>query len=196
MKPAMAYREGRIARGPGRRPAGAGIAVTALALACAGCSHILPLGPAPPAPRHLASAVILQLVLSQPPSPAGGCPAGYTTLAAPFTDYPEVPDACYRNLGKPVTFTSAAVTMAYQPATNQQPALYGLNFTLSAAEAAGLTAITTKAFDTRDQMAVSTAGKTWGVFMTAGPFTNGQFGILVQSENQALQLQRILIPPG
>jgi hypothetical protein len=196
MKPAMAYREGRVARGPGRRPAGAGIAVAALALACAGCSHILPLGPAPPAPRHLASAVILQLVLSQPRSPAGGCPAGYTTLSAPFTDYPEVPDACYRNLGKPATFTSAAVTMAYQPATHQQPALYGLNFTLSAAEAAALTAITTKAFDTRDQMAVSTAGNTWGVFMTAGPFTNGQFGILVQSENQALQLQRILIPPG
>jgi hypothetical protein len=121
-----------------------------------------------------------------PPSPAGGCPAGYTTLAAPFTDYPEVPDACYRNLGTPATFTSAAVTMADQPATNQQPALYGLNFTLSAAGAAALTAITTKAFDTRDQMAVSTAGKTWGVFLTAGPFTNGQFGIMVQSENQAL----------
>jgi hypothetical protein len=86
--------------------------------------------------------------------------------------------------------------MAYQPATSRQPALYGLNFTLSAAEATALAAITTKAFDSRDQMAVSTAGKTWGVFMTAGPFTNGQFGILVQSENQALQLQRILIPPG
>ena len=196
MKPTMACRGGRIVRGPGRRPAGVGIALAALALACAGCSHILPLGPAPPAPRHLASAVILQLVLSQPPSPAGGCPAGYTTLSAPFTDYPEVPDACYRNLGKPVTFTSAAVTMAYQPATNQQPALYGLDLTLSAAEAAALTAITTKAFDTRDQMTVSIAGKTWGVFMTAGPFTNGQFGILVQSENQALELQRILIPPG
>jgi hypothetical protein len=139
---------------------------------------------------------MLQLVLSQPPSPAGGCPAGYTTLSAPYTDYPEVPDACYRSLGKPVTFTSAAVTMAYQPATSRQPALYGLNFTLSAAAAAALTAITTKAFDTRDQMAVSTAGKTWGVFMTAGPFTNGQFGILVQSENQALQLQHIVIPSG
>jgi hypothetical protein len=192
----MICRGGRIARGPGRRPAVIGIAVAALALACAGCSHILPLGPAPPAPRHLASAVILQRVLSQPPSPAGRCPVGYTTLSAPFTDYPEVPDACYRNLGQPVTFTSAAVTMAYQPATSQQPALYGLNFTLPAAEAAALTAITTKAFDTRDQMAVSTAGKTWGVFMAASPFTNGQFGIMVQSESQALQLQRILIPPG
>jgi len=196
MKPAMACRGGRSTRGPGRRPAGAGIAVAALALACAGCSHILPLGPAPPAPRQLASAVILQRVLSQPRSPAGGCPPGYTTLSAPFTDYPEVPDACYRNLGKPVTFTSAAVTMAYQPATHQQPALYGLNLTLSAAEAAALTAITTKAFESRDEMAVSTAGKTWGVFMTGGPFTSGQFGIMVQSENQALQLQRILIPAG
>ena len=86
--------------------------------------------------------------------------------------------------------------MAYQPATNQQPALYGLNFTLPAAEAAALTAITTTAFDSRDQLAISTAAKTWGVTLTAAPFTNGQFGILVQSENQAFQLQRILIPPA
>ena len=196
MKPAMIGRGVRIARGPGRRPAGAGIAAAALALTCAGCSHILPLGPAPPAPRHLASSVILQLVLSQPLSPADRCPAGYTTLTAPFTDYPEVPDACYRKLGNPVTFTSAAVTMAYQPAVHQQPALYGLNFTVSAAQAAALTAITTKAFHTRDEMAISIAGKTWGVFVTGGPFTSGQFGIMVESENQALQLQRILIPPG
>lgn len=196
MKPAMTRRAGRTTPGPGRGPAGAGIAAMALMVACAGCGHILPLGPAPPAPRHLASAVILQLVLSQPRSPQGRCPAGYTTLAPPFTDYPEVPDACYRSLGKPVTITTAAVTMAYQPATSQQPALYGLNFALSAADAAALTAITTKAFDTRDQMTVSTAGQTWGVFMTAEPLTNGQFGILVQSENQALQLQRTIIPPG
>jgi hypothetical protein len=139
-------------RGPGRHPARAGIAVAALALTCAGCSHILPLGPAPAAPRHLGSAIILQLVLSQPPSPAGGCPAGYTTLSAPFTDYPEVP------------------------------------------EASALAAITAKAFDSRDPMAISTAGKTWGVTMTAGPLTNGQFGIGVQSKNQVLQLQRIVLP--
>src|SRR4249919_1198558 len=129
VKPAMAYRGGRAVRGRGRHPARAGIALAALALTCAGCSHILPLGPAPAAPRQLASAIILQLVLSQPPSPAGGCPAGYTTLSAPFTDYPEVPDACYRDLGNPVTITSAAVAMCYQPARNQQPAVYGLTFT-------------------------------------------------------------------
>jgi hypothetical protein len=185
--------QGRRMRGSGRRPAGAGIAVAAVALTCAGCSQVLPLGPAPPASRHLASAIILQLVLSQPPSPTGGCSSGYTTLAAPFPDFPEVPPACYRKLGKPVTFTSAAVTMAYQPAANRQPATYGVNFTLPAAETAALTAITTKAFASRDQLAVSTAGKTWNVTMTAGPSTNGQFGILVQSKAQAVQLQRILI---
>ena len=196
----MAYRRGRAGRGPGRHPARAGIgpaasaALAALALTCAGCSHILPLGPAPAVPRQLASAVILQLVLSQPPSQAGGCPAGYTTLSAPFTDYPEVPDACYRDLGKPVTITVAAVTMSYQPASNQQPAVYGLTFTVPAAEAAALAAITAKAFDSRDPMAISTAGKTWGVTMTGGPLTDGRFGIWVQSKSQVLRLQRELLP--
>ena len=183
-------------RGPGRHPARAAIALAALALTCAGCSHILPLGPAPAAPRRLASAIILQLVLIQPPSPAAGCPAGDTTLSAPFADYPEVPDACYRELGQPVTITSAAVAMSYRPARNQQPAVYGLTFTVPAAEAPALTAITTKAFDTRDPMAISTAGKTWGVTMTGGPLTNGQFGIWVQSKSQVLQLQRELLPPA
>jgi hypothetical protein len=195
----MAYRGRRTVRGPGRHPARAGIApaaLAALALACAGCSHILPLGPAPAAPRQLASAIILRLVLIQPPSPAGGCPPGYTTLSAPFTDYPEVPDACYRDLGQPVTITTAAVAMSYQPASNQQPALYGLTFTVPAAKAPALTAITTQAFESRDPMAISTAGQTWGVILTAGPFTNGQFGIWVQSKSQVLQLQRELLPPA
>lgn len=113
-----------------QRPAvasvGAGIALSlaalaALALTCAGCSHILPLGPAPAAPRHLGSAVTLQLVLIQPPSPAGGCPAGFAAFSAPFADYPQVPDACYRKTGKPVTITTAAVAMSYQPAQTSSP---------------------------------------------------------------------------
>jgi hypothetical protein len=181
----MTYRGRRTARG---------IAVAALALACAGCSHVLPLGPAPAASRQLGSPIILQLVAIQSPAAAGGCPAGYTTLSAPFTNYPEVPDACYRKLGQPVTVTSAAVTMAYQPAINQQPATYGLNFTLPPAEAAALAAITTKSFESRDPMAISTAGKTWGVPMTAGPFTNGQFEIGVQTEGQVLQLEHTVMP--
>jgi hypothetical protein len=117
-------------------------------------------------------------------------------LSAPFTDYPEVPDACYRDLGQPVTITSAAVAVSYQPASNQQPTGYGLIFTLPAAEARALTAITTKAVDPRDQVAISTAGKTWGVPFTAEPLTNGQFEIVVQSKNQVLKLLRELLPPA
>ena len=133
-------------------------------------------------------------VLIQPPSPAGGCPAGSGPFSAPFADYPQVPDACYRTTGQPVTITSAAVAMSYQPATNQQPAVYGLNLTVPAAQAPALAAITTRSFESRDPVAISTAGKTWDVTMTAGPFTNGEFGMWVHSKNQILQLQCELIP--
>lgn len=198
MKPVMTRPGIGTVRGSGPCPARvrvrAALALTALALTCAGCSHILPLGPAPAAPRQLGSAVTLQLVLSQPPSPAGKCPAGYAALAAPFADYPEVPDACFRTTGQPVTITTAAVSLSYQPPVNQQPAVYGLNLTVPAAEAPALAAITTQSFDSRDPVAISTAGKTWDVMMTAGPFTNGQFGMWVQSKSQLLQLERELMP--
>ena len=183
---------------PATASVGAGIVLplAALALTCAGCGHVLPLGTAPAAPRHLGSAVTLQLVIIQPRSPAGGCPAGSAAFSAPFADYPQVPDACYRKAGKPVTITSAAVAMSYQPAANQQPAVYGLNLTVPAAEAPALAAITTRSVDSRDPVAISTAGKTWDVTMTAAPLSNGQFGMWMQDKNQILQLQRILIPPA
>lgn len=179
-------------RGSGRRLAGAGIVLAAVALTCAGCSQVLPLRPAPAAPRHLASAIVLQLVVSQPPSQAGGCPAGYAKLSAPTGT--QVTDACYRKLGQSVAFTSAGVNNVYQPATNQQPAQYGLSITLPAAEAAELTAITTEAFHSRDQIAFSVAGQTWDAPSTTRPFTNGQFEIPVPGTSQVLQLQRTLLP--
>jgi hypothetical protein len=114
----------------------------------------------------------------------------------PFPDYPEVPPACFRKTGQPVTVTTAAVSLSYQPAFNQQPAVYGLNLTVPAAEAPALAAITTRSFYSGDPVAISTGGKTWDVTMTAGPFTNGQFGMSVQSKNQLLQLQRVLMPPA
>jgi hypothetical protein len=185
-----------MVRGSGRRPAGAGIALAAVALTCAGCSHVLPLRPEPAEPaasRQLASAIVLQRVLGQPPSPAGKCPAGYARLSAPAADFPTVSDACYRKVGQPVTFTSAAVSNIYQPAENQQPAMYGLAISLPAAEAAELTAITTEAFHSQDPMAISVAGKTWEVPDAEAPLTNGQFEIAVQSKNLDLQLQRTLL---
>ena len=190
-------------RRSGGRPAGAGIALAALVLTVAGCTgHVLPLGPVPPpspVPRHLASAIVLQLVLSQPGEPGGGCPAGYTTFSGPGTDDPGVPGVCYRKTGKPVTLTSAAVTLNQQPVGSgpvQQPAGYPVLITLPAAGAAALTAIDAKALDSQDLLAIIIAGQTWGTPFVIHPPINGQFGILTQSRNQALQLQRILLQPA
>jgi hypothetical protein len=95
-----------------------------------------------------------------------------------------------------VTFTSAAVTLYLQPAGGEpaHPAMWGLAITMPGAEAAALTAITTKSCDTRDPLAISISGTTWAVVLTPAPLTNGRFQIMTQSKNQALQLQRALVP--
>ena len=194
-------------RESGSRPAAADIALAGLVLAVAGCSQVLPLGPAPaatPAPRHLASAIVMQPGLSQSGASPSGCPAGSIALSGPgiptitavgnSTGTPA--DLCFRLLGKAVTFTSAGVTMSQRLATSREPALYALRITLPPAEAAALTSITTKVAGTQDQLAIIVAGKTWGMPITLRPLTNGQFTILEQSRDQALQLQRILLKPA
>jgi hypothetical protein len=75
-------------------------------------------------------------------------------------------------------------------------AVYGLNLTVPAAEAPALAAITKQSFYSQDPVAISTAGQTWDVTMTAGPLTNGEFGMWVQSKSQLLRLQRQLMPPA
>ncbi len=120
--------------------------------------------------------IVLQIVVSQPLSAAGSCPAGSATLPPAAEEFPGS-GQCYRR----------------QPAANQQPANYGLGITVPAADRTALTAITTKAYRSRDSIATIVAGKTWSVANVPGPFT-GQFEIPAQSANQALQLQRTLIP--
>jgi hypothetical protein len=173
-----------------RRPAGAGIAIAAVSFIGAGCSQALPLGPAPATQHQLASAIVLQIVLSQPASPSGSCPAGSARLPRAAEEFPGS-DQCYRRLGTPLTITSAAVTYIQQP--GQQPANYGLVISVPAEERPALTAITTQAYHSRDPVAIIVAGKTWGVPNVMAPFT-GQFEIPAQSASQALQLQRTLIP--
>jgi hypothetical protein len=69
------------------------LAAAGLVLAAAGCSNITPLGPAsvpmhlPPA-RDLGSPITVQVMRSQPPTPAGRCPAGSGAL---FGLEPSVP---------------------------------------------------------------------------------------------------------
>jgi len=179
-------------RRSGKHLASAGTALAAVALTMAGCSHALPLGPTPAAQHHLASAIVLQIVLSQSSTSAGSCPAGSARLPKAAEQFPGS-GQCYRRIGRPLTITSAAVTYLQQPAASQQPANYGLGITVPAADTAALRAITTKAFHSRDQIAIIAAGKTWAVPNVAGPFTS-RFEIPAQNAKQALQLQRTLIP--
>ena len=176
-------------RRSGKRLASAGTALAAVALTMAGCSHALPLGPAPVGQHHLNSAIVLQTVLSQPPTPAGSCPTGSARLPKAADQFPGS-GQCYRRLGKPLTITSAAVAYLQQPAANQQP---GLGITVPAADKAALMAMTTKAYHSHDLLAIIVAGQTWAVSNVEVPFT-GRFEIPAQNAKHALQLQRTLIP--
>ena len=188
----MTQQGGSTVRRSGKRPASAGMALAAVALTVAGCSHALPLGTAPAGQHHLSSAIVLQIVLSQPSTPAGSCPAGSARLPKAAEQIPGS-GQCYRRLGKPLTITSAAVAYHPQPATNQQPANYGLGITVAAADKAALMAITTKAYHSHDLIAIMAAGKTWGISNVLSPIT-GRLEIPAQNAKQALQLQRTLIP--
>jgi hypothetical protein len=209
MKAPMDRRGGHIMRRSVRRPAGAGIALAALVLTGAGCSHVLPLRPGPPAPRHLSTAIVLQNVLVHQQEPAGKCTSGYTPPALPAGSPPSAqatgpiatpvnsrtPDVCYREIGKPATFTSAAVTLLQQPAgPHGQPVSYGLRIILPAAEVAALTAVTTNSFESQDPLAIIVAGRTLALPYVGQPITGGQFEIPAQSKSQALKLQHMLLP--
>ena len=180
--------------------AASALAAAGLVLTVASCGgHLTPLGPDPaatlPPPRHLGSPIVLQAMLVQPPSPAGGCSAGYAVVSGPGLN-----SGCFRKTGTPVTITSAAVT-PYQPrnppgAPAPQPGTSGLMITLPAADAAALKAVTTTAYDARGVLNISVAGKTWMNPLQAAPFAGRQLPIMLPSQNLALQLQRILIPPG
>ena len=179
----MAQQGGPTVRRSGKRLASAGTALAAVALTVAGCSHALPLGPTPAGQHHLNSAIVLQIVLSQP---AGSCPTGSARLPKAAEQFPGS-GQCYRRLGKPLTITSAAV--AYL----QQPANYGIGITVPAADKAALMAMTTKAYHSHDLLAIIVAGQTWAVSYVEVPFT-GRFEIRAQNAKHALQLQRTLIP--
>lgn len=175
------------------------LAAAGLMLTVAGCSHVSPLGPDPAAtmpPRHLGSPIILQAMRGQPVTPAGGCPASSVALSGP--DGPT--GQCYRKLGTPVTITSAAVS-SFQPRNPKDPqasppAGSGLLITLPAAGRAGLTAVTTKAYDSHGYLDISVAGKTWAILEALGPLTDGQLTLDLPSRNLALQLQHTLVPPS
>jgi hypothetical protein len=62
------------------------------------------------------------------------------------------------------------------------------------AEVAAVTALIRQAYDSRDAVGVTVAGKLWEAPQIAGPFPGRQLQIAFLSKNQALQLYRILVP--
>ena len=165
------------------------LAAAGSVLAVASCTgQITPLGPeaAVPHPHQLRSPFVLEAVRIQPPSPAGGCPAGSVALSGG-------PGQCYRKLGTPVTITSAAVSSHLPtPPPGQQTPPYGFIITVPAANQAALTAVTTTAANAHGYLSISVAGRTWLLPRVVRPFTSPHFEITFPDRNQVLQLQRML----
>jgi hypothetical protein len=119
---------------------------------------------------------------------AGTCPAGYRTLPGDNSG------ECYRKIGTPVTITSAAVSSVFR-LPGPGPATYGFRIILPAADVQALTALTTTAYRAHGSLAISVAGRTWALPYVDQPFTSPNLQIPLPG-NQALQLQRLLVPSG
>jgi hypothetical protein len=178
------------------------LAAASALLTLTSCSHLTPLGPVPDRtnlspPRHLASPIILQVMRSQSPAAQGGCPAGSVAVSVPRG---AAALGCYRPVGTPVTLTSAGVSPVFKdrptPPAGQpaQPTQYGFMVVVPSSDVAAVTALIRQAYDSRNAFGVSVAGKLWQAPQIAAPFPGRQLQIAFLSENQALQLYRILIP--
>jgi len=169
----------------------ASVLAAGLMLTVASCSHVTPLGPGAsmPQPHHLRSPIVLEAMRSQPPTAAGGCPAGSVALSGG-------PGQCYRKLGTPVTITSAAVSSHLPPPPPGQPVPYGFVITVPAADQAALTAVTTTAADAHGYLSIRVADRTWLLPRVLQPFTSPHLEIAFPSRNQTRQLQRLLVPSG
>jgi hypothetical protein len=88
------------------------LAAAGIVLAVAGCSNIAPLGPDPlatlPPARHLRSPIIMQVMHSQPPTPAGKCPAGSVGLFGLDPAVPRSVVSAVRGPARPVHGSTAA----------------------------------------------------------------------------------------
>jgi hypothetical protein len=176
-----------------------------LALAVVSCSndtpsHVVmptPAGPASTPPLStLRSPFVLGAVRSQPATSAGKCPAGSVALSGGAGQ-------CYRQLGAPVTISSAGVGPVITDALHFQ-GLYGFWIVLPSTDVAALRAITTTAANGHANLDVSVAGQGWLLPIPGRPFTNGQLEMflpkignsLASRNSQVLKLHRVLLSPS
>jgi hypothetical protein len=174
-------------RRPARLLALLGIAVAVIALAAAGrWPSGSTTGGRTTRPSQAAASIAVMAMVSQPQTPAGGCPAGYAQISVPGADDSGL---CFRQDGTPVTFTSAEVTWA-DPMNDGST----LIVTVPASEAAALKAVTTTAYVSQGFTGITVDGKTWELRRAYAPLTKGQFAIQIPDKNAADQLLRILVP--
>jgi hypothetical protein len=190
------------------------LAAAGLVLAVASCSgHVTPLGPDQaatlPQPHQLRSPIILRDMHMQQSSAIGACPAGWVTLPGGPN-----PGQCYQQAGRPVTITSAAVSpvFSFQPpgAPGQQapPVQYAFWITVDAAEVPPVATVipeasgppgpptATAVTPAATIPAISVAGRTWVLLGFATRFAGREFEATLSTQNQALQLQRMLAASG
>jgi hypothetical protein len=128
---------------------------------------------------------------------------GSTATPAAPPSAPPAPSAgvaCYRPAGSPVTITSAAVSSVatYRPPPTEPkgPATYGFVIAFPAADVSAVTAAIRHAYDARDAVGFSVAGKLWQAPQVLRPFSGRGIQITLLSRDQALQLHRLLVPSG
>jgi len=178
------------------RSAAAGAAIAVSVLAAPGCTGDHPMSPvsagSTPQIRPLRSAIVLEPVVSQlrippPPGKAGRftCRPGFAVLPGPGAN----PALCYKQTGKPVTITSAAVF-----AVEDLPPRWGLAITLPPGDRSALAAFSRRAVG--HQIAIIVAGKAWAVPYVQTPLTHGTFEIPGLTRTQANLLQRSLVHTG
>ena len=173
----------------------ASVLAAGLMLTAASCSHDTP-APAAHALTPARSPFVLKAVRIQPATGAGKCPAGSVALSGG-------PGQCYRQLGTPVTITSAGVGPVITDALHFR-GLDGFWIVLPAADVAALRAVTTTAADAHANLAISVTGRGWLLPIPGRPFTNGQLEMfsprlgnsLPSRNNQVLKLHRTLVPPS
>lgn len=149
------------------------------------------LPPAALQPRPVAGSPVA--VPAGPPHPVGSGGA-----SAPPAPHPlHVVATCYRPVGAPVTITSAAVSpvSTFEPPPGQNgPIQYGLTVAVPAADVGAVTAVISQAYNARDAVGITVAGRLWQAPQVASPFPGQQLEISLLSRNQALQLYHLLVP--
>lgn len=179
----------------------------------------------PPA-APLGSPIVMQVMRSEPPTVTGKCPAATvalfgsdpnvprTSIAPPLpgqpvhgstaaptpTATPQAPPpgvACFLPVGTPVTITSAAVSSVTTHRNQLGPGWYMFVVAFPAAEVPALTALIQRAYDSGDALGMSVAGKLWQAPQPRRKF-NALWAAQINlfSRKQAVQLHRLLVPPG